>query len=196
MKKFNFTLCVFLLLSLFVSCERPDYSDEIYDTYREAERLSTSGAIIDGNMWSARSENEMSFTKAEDYCHYLTELGYNDWRLPTIDELRTLIKECQQTKKGGSCGFTDECLLKLIDIDNDYDYYFTCDEESNCRCDRRYSYYDESSYSKLGDWTNIWSSIPTKYHGDEAWYVDFGNGGIYSSENYYYSETCHVRCVR
>lgn len=193
MKKFNFTLCVFLLLTLFVSCERPDYSDEIYDTYREAERLSTSGTVIDGNMWSARSEKEMTFNDAKDYCRHLTELEHNDWRLPTIDELRTLIKDCPKTEEHGSCGFTDECLLEIIE--EDYDYDFTCDEDSDCHCERRYSYYDESSYSKLGDWVDIWSSIP-KNNDDEAWYVDFGDGGIHPSDKYYYGMTCHVRCVR
>ena len=189
MKNFTLTAGILLFSFLFVSCERPDFYDEIRETYREAKRLSTSGVVIDGNMWSAISEKRMNPAGAEDYCLYLTELGYNDWRLPTIDELRTLIRECPKTEKGGSCGFTDECLLKIIEED----YYFTCDEESDCVCEQRYYY--ENSYSKLDDWGALWSSIPTKYY-NTAWYVNFSDGGIYQANDPYYEETYNVRCIR
>ena len=200
MKKFNFTLCVFLLLTLFVSCERPDYSDEIYDTYREAERLSTSGTVIDGKMWSARSKEYMTFIEARDYCHYLTELDYTDWRMPTIDELRTLIKDCSKTETGGSCGLTDECIT------NEEDSVYNCFEPQSCNCERKwkYDYPDSSSYSKLGDWEELWSSIQNDCRNNEdAWYVDFSDGGIHqptASANvaceHYSSPTNYVRCVR
>ena len=204
MKKFNFTLCVFLLLTLFVSCERPDYYDEIYDTYRTAERLSTSGAEIDGNMWSAISERPMSSEDAEDYCYYLEELGHRNWRLPTIDELRTLIKDCPKTETDGVCEITDECLEREQnrydedeDDDDDYGYgysYPLCDS-SNCSCTQRYSYSNESSYSKLGDWQELWSSLPSR-NTNENWYVDFSNAKINFPMNTYSNNYNYVRCVR
>lgn len=198
MKKFNFTLCVFLLLTLFVSCERPDYHNEIKEIYREAERLSTSGVVIDGNMWSAISEKWMSSEDAEDYCYYLDELGYHNWRLPTIDELRTLIKDCPKTETGGSCAITDECLEEeqnRYDEDYDYEYNYPLCDLSNCSCAQRYSYSDESSYSKLGDWCELWSSLPGR-NTNKNWYVDFSNAEINFPRNTYSNTYNYVRCVR
>ena len=53
MKSFSLGLCFLLFFSLFLSCERENYDDEIRKIYREAKRDSTSGVVIDGNMWSA-----------------------------------------------------------------------------------------------------------------------------------------------
>ena len=181
MKKISLAPFFPLLIAIFVSCERPDYDEEINELYAEAERLSSSGTVIDGNMWSARSKERMTFEDAVSYCYHIDELGYNDWRLPTIDQLRTLITDCPETETGGSCGLTDACLLKTTEED--------CDD-SDCSCGWRDSYYDdESSYSKLGDWGELWSSIPNEIGG---WYVNFSNGSIQE----YYVAHFWVRCVR
>ncbi|MBO4710432.1 DUF1566 domain-containing protein [bacterium] len=182
MKKFNFTLCVFLLLSLFVSCERPDYSDEIYDNYREAERLSTSGAVIDGNMWSARSRGVLDWDEAVSYCKNLTELGHYDWRLPKLNELRTLIRDCPYTEIGGSCNFDDDCLED--EFEND-----TYCASNNCGCP--YGYSSNNNYSKLDDGADLWSS--TLRRSDEAWHIDFLEARVLTDFTRYYN---YVRCVR
>ena len=186
MKKLNFTLCVFLLLTLFVSCERPDYSEEIEETYREAERLSTSGAVIDGNMWSARSLRGLDWEDALSYCKDLTELGHYDWRLPTINELRTLIQHCQDTEPGGFCNMTDECLEE--EISEGYASYYTQCDNNYCSCE----YYGEGYYSKLGDSSSYWSSTETG-SSSYALLIFFGAAHIDVE-----SKTWHeyVRCVR
>ena len=186
-----------LFLFIFVSCERPDYYDEIKEIYREAERLSTSGAEIDSSMWSARSEKWMTFKEAGDYCYYLDELDYRDWRLPTVDELRTLIKDCPKTETGGSCGLTDECIAKEESV-------YNCFEPQNCYCEDRYYYQGDSNYSKLGDWDALWSSFQNECrNGEDAWYVDFSDGGIHQTTisnivtcEHYYPPLKYVRCVR
>lgn len=198
MKKFALTAGILLFSFLFVSCERPDYSDEIKEMYREAERLSTSGAVVGDNMWSARSEKRMTFKEAGDYCYYLTELDYRNWRLPTVNELRTLIKDCPKTESGGSCGLTDECIT------DEEDSVYNCFEPQSCNCEQRYYYQGDSSYSKLGDWDDLWSSIENDCRNDEdAWYVDFSDGGIHqptASYNraceHYSPPTNYVRCIR
>lgn len=198
MRKFTLTAGILLFLFLFVSCERTDYYDEITEVYREAERLSTSGAVVEGNMWSARSKEPLTWREASEYCHDLREQEHNDWRLPTIDELRTLIKDCSATETGGSCGFTDEC------IKNEEDPVNNCFEPQSCTCEWRYSYQDDSSYSKLDDWDALWSSIPDDCKNNEdAWYVNFSDGGIYKPNTsynaaceYYYTPVNYVRCVR
>ena len=56
--------------------------------------------------WSDKTLNTMKWGEAENYCKKLDEGGHNDWRLPTIDELKTLIKN-PDTQTGGSSKFGD-----------------------------------------------------------------------------------------
>ena len=125
--------------------------------------------------WSKCSDDIMSWNEAKNYCSNLTEGGYTDWRLPNIDELRTLIQNHSGTQTGGSCPISEKAG-KLDDWTDD------CKGRSG------------SNFSKLGDTGYFWSSSVrsvTPYHYN--WVVDFGNGLVADRDvdsNYY------VRCVR
>ena len=129
--------------------------------------------------WSAKSSGTKTFSNAVLYCENLTEGGYTDWRLPDIDELRTLIQECAGTETGGACGVTESCLS--------YSDCYSSDACYSCSSD------STGGHSKFGDTNWLWSSSVRSDYSDYRWLVDFYCGGVddYSVGNDYY-----VRCVR
>ena len=46
---------------------------------------------------------------ASNYCQTLGLGGHDDWRLPTLDELRTLVRGCNPTASGGTCRLGTSC---------------------------------------------------------------------------------------
>lgn len=194
MKKFTLTFTFCLLFFLLASCEREDFSYEIQAKYLEAKRISTSGTVIDGKMWSAISEYPYTWSEAADYCYKLTELDYTDWRPPTIDELRTLIQNCPDTETGGACGITDECLEDIQEEWEEWEEYGYAGSDCSttyCSCDTKYK--NDGFYSLLGDdyGIELWSS--NYWINDKAWYIYFGNASVKSDWTDYHK---NVRCVR
>jgi hypothetical protein len=85
---------------------------------------STSGALIpncyhdpdSGLDWlNPPSTDLLNWAEAASYCASEATGGYQDWYLPTVDELRTLIDGCDKTETGGACGVTNECLESSTD---------------------------------------------------------------------------------
>lgn len=136
--------------------------------------------------WSDKSSNRMTWNAAKNYCSNLTEGGHNDWRLPNIDELRTLIKNCPKTETGGQCKVSEKsgCLS-----------YLQCGgyKDGSCHCESRSN--NGGYYSKLGDPDGVWlwSSSTTSDATDGAWGVGFEQGYLFS---YGKLDGSYVRCVR
>ncbi|MBO4441859.1 DUF1566 domain-containing protein, partial [bacterium] len=131
--------------------------------------------------WSALASDKMNWGNAGPYCENLTEGGYTDWRLPNIDELRTLIQNCAGSQTDGACRVSDPDYLATTYNNNN----------SNCYCGGK----TDGSYSKLGDDNNInlWSSSKTSDTEGRAWLVGFYRGNINHSST---SDSNDVRCVR
>jgi hypothetical protein len=135
--------------------------------------------------WENPSGSEwMTWEEAEEYCENLSLDDHDDWRLPTISELRSLVRGCAGTELGGECGVTDDC------------------RESNCHnepcngCSQYLGpapggfYWPDGMSGVSGD---HWSSTAQADHDDWAWCLAFDRGGIGSLLD---GHRAHVRCVR
>lgn len=131
-------------------------------------------------MWSANSTSEMTWDEAKSYCEALGEGNYDNWRFPSIDELRSLIDGCSNTKQGGKCkvSATNGCLSSK-----------DCWDSSCNSCGQT----SAATISKFGDSDIFWSSSIRSDRNDSAWYVDFSDGKVHNEVK---SNSYYVRCVR
>lgn len=107
--------------------------------------------------WSEIYHDEwLDWNDAINYCKNLNENGYNDWRLPNIDELRTLI-QVPQTITGGACQISDKAGKLSMN-------YYT---EEGC-----------SFSNHLLRGMVFWSSSTVLNNTDFAWGADFYAGII------------------
>ncbi len=111
-------------------------------------------------VWSdtSRHYEQMSFNSALDHCESLEERGFTDWRLPSISELRTLIRNCDSTKSGGDCKVTEYCP----------DIFCFDDPCHGCE--------EGGEYSKIDTLWTLWSATPVDNY--FVWAVDFTTGGL------------------
>ena len=151
------------------------------NVFLEKESAKDESGSQDNLIWSHRSSKNMNWNHAKQYCEDLREGGFTDWRLPNIDELRTLIKNCPKTEPGGECRISEKNRRLSSE-----DWY----PGGSCSCG------DNGGYSKLGDdsYVGLWASSVVSDDFESAWYVYFFGGlvnGNKKSDNALY-----VRCVR
>ena len=139
---------------------------ECVEGFKECDGNSESLPCVDsatGYFWSKPSDNKMEWSDAKKHCK-------NDWKLPTIDQLRTVIINCENTKTNGTCRVTDSCTK------ND------CYAEADCSCTQNET---QGYYSKLGFSADCWSATYNASASDNSWnwYVSFSNAEIKDCEN-------------
>ena len=123
---------------------------------------------------------------AIDYCDRLVFLGRSDWRLPTIEELRSLIRGCPETETGGACGVTDECTS--------FEDCYTTEACQACP-DLGQCYIHPNLDEDICNNVNFfWSASTLEDNEDRVWTPFFGSGIVYwrVKESQYGA----VRCVR
>ena len=141
--------------------------------------------------WSDRSSNEMDWNSAKEYCENLTEGGYSDWRLPDIDELRTLLiadrvsNRCRVSERN-NCLSSDCWSCSTCTQTGSQESYGEV-------CSNWGTKYSDGRYSRLGDGEiMLWSSSTMLDSPKLVWGVSFGSGNV----NFFIPGYHYVRCVR
>ena len=120
-----------------------------------------------GLTWQVKPPSEgMLWEEAKLYCQELSLEG-TGWRLPTISELRSVVRGCEATMTGGACNVTDECTSGGA-----------CWSEICLGCEFLEGPSDGCyNPAELGMWGHsCWSSTKEGFSG--AWYIDFTSGWL------------------
>jgi len=126
--------------------------------------------LIGELMWE-KETRDMSWYEAMEYAENLRLGGYDDWRLPTIEELAEVVELC-----GGTLTSVEDDDWKSIWDENE-------DNETY-----------QSNYEARGFASNdYWSSTTVAGFSSYAWNVYFYDGSQYGN---YKSDSYYVRCVR
>ena len=145
--------------------------------FPQCSPTSSKPCILGKLIWSETKKTNRTQGGCNTDCNNLNEAGYSSgWRLPTINELRTLVQNCSKTVSlpDGVCQVSDDCIQT------------SCKVENNCKCS------SGNDYSKLGDTDSLWSGTKVDSSMSAAWYINFSNAYIDSTNT---SEKKSARCV-
>lgn len=157
--------------------------DDVADDDDNDNDIAVGDVWIDpssGLTWQVEPASEqLEWGFAKRYCRDLEYGGFDDWCMPTISELRSLIRGCEATVTGGSCLVADDCRNWEI-----------CWDETCIGC-------DDGSYGPAGlsgeigfYWSSSEKSVDSTY---DVWAIDFSHGYINTCAKRFVLNT---RCVR
>jgi hypothetical protein len=133
---------------------------------------------------------KMRWQQAQANCQGLSLGGYNDWRLPTITELRSLIRGCPATQKDGACRVGGKCMSINECWSKD-----TCEACSAQGGPGPGGAYWPPELSGEPGW--YWSSSALADLGGHAWGVNFNSGAVkYGYVKPHEGFGSSARCVR
>ncbi len=200
MKRFIFAVSV---LFLAVSCDNG--AENVYVLEETGGHPVVKGSE-NGLIWyiddpdNANTKlNMMNYEKALKSCSDLEWAGFTDWRLPTIDELRTLVTGFKDIEPGGRCEVSSKCLPMACLTQgqkNSADYPCSNYEEQELLqgpgpegC-----YFDDVWRTYCG---NYWSSSKIAGTVDEkVFQIDFSDPAIVPASSTNSINTGFARCVR
>lgn len=144
-------------------------TDEIW-----TDPLTNLEWLIDGNPVMGKTWDD-----ANNYCK-----SKGNWRLPNLDELRTLIVNCANTQTGGECPASNFCADTYACVGEEGSPCFGC--SSDC-------YLTDDLVSSWGCNIFVWSSTKASDDSSLAWGVEFSRAMVTTASTIY---TQAARCVR
>jgi hypothetical protein len=171
-------------------------TDSDSDSDTDVDACSASGTWYDwetGLCWqNPPSVDSFNWNNAATYCNDLSLGGYDDWRLPMIQELISLLRGCVGGTATGDlstsdCGVSDPDCLEDACCDGACD---SCDALGGPDDDPAGCYWDPAL---AGNCWGYWSSSSYATNVSYAWGVSF-NGGYVDFDDK--SLAGYARCVR
>jgi serine/threonine protein kinase len=146
--------------------------EEIAKEKAEQQRIIDENTVtIDGLSWTKKTVKDKTFSQADEYCQDLELGGKSDWRLPTIDELRSVVDGCG----GTSVEYSDQNLHSITYKNKANSSYQSC--------------YVNKGFISSWYWSS--DSLSGSTTTDGIVYFDNGGVGNGNKDNYFY-----LRCVR
>lgn len=172
-------LILLIMLMLFVvSCGGGDDSDSENDDSDVESGIVFPWTDPDtGLIWSEKISQAVRYSDAKSFCYRMKESDEQEWRVPTIEELITLIKNCPKTETGGSCKVKDSCSST------------SCINSACSGCENS----SDGRYSKLGDAGWYWSSTSSGREYGGYFFVGYSAGYVNETHD---ADWLLVRCVR
>jgi hypothetical protein len=164
-------------------------------------RDNCDGTVTDTNTgwtWEKSFHWAAGLDEAKKACADSRTGGFNTWRLPTIDELRSLILQCPATVPAGTCPV--HALANCIDESCRNDSCNGCatnqgpvekpdDPSRKCYLDGSFEWYCNLFWSE--------TQVKAKVAGDKrSWYVTFYDAGINVPPSMAQIQSWALRCVR
>lgn len=149
-------------------------------TIRASDKTAKLSVRCIRRKWSEKSPTALKWNEVGNYCRSQPTEPNRGWFWPSIDDLRSLVKECPATETGGSCTVTNQC--------------YSQDSCFNAPC-TSCSYDYDGKYSILGDNEILISQYGKTIIGSTMgnYGVDYRTGQmVLINQN---STTGYVRCV-
>jgi hypothetical protein len=142
-----------------------------------------------GLVWQLRGELPRAWSViAKGYCRRLKHAGADDWRMPTIDELRSLVRGCKRTASRGRCRLRQRCSAEARCFSGNCR---GCGKKATDRPDRCYW---PAAFGKRCERV-IWSCTTDRGRKVPVnWYLDFSTAGLI--KGLWKRQVSSVFCVR
>ncbi len=132
-----------------------------------------------GLIWSGKSAERIRWIDAVDYCKNQKAGGYNDWRLPSIAVLETLVKQCESSGySDGECSKFGDIVFFWSSTQGQGIFFYdgatqtkNVDETFDARCVRRENLTRKASCTGLlehAEWNTV-SEITQTWDWDQMW---------------------------
>lgn len=168
------------------------------DSFNPASTLldQGDGSVLDsatGLLWQKASGGPLGWLEAMSYCtHNNPGLPGTKWRLPTVDELRSIIIDCAESVTGGACTLGAGCKSGCP---------VSCQKcaERGCTLSKSGCYLDNlfvaegTGKTTEYDCGDLWSGTIVPGKSGSVYAVNFNSAWVYELKDF---NTRSVRCVR